>query len=609
MKGRGYNGNMTFRKLAEYLGELEKTPSRLEMTRVLAKLFSEADADEVKIVAYMIQGMLGPKYNNPDMGVAEKQMVKALGGEAGEIFGKTGDLGITVEQLKSQIPNYKSQSNSNKQISTSKVYKKLQEIAKASGLGSQEKKQQLIGELMEQLDPVGAKYAVKMILGKLRGGFSDMTILDALSWIITGDKSLRAEIERIYNVRADLGEVAEIVKEKQSDEAIKRLSVTPIIGTPVLVARAEREKTLALIWERNCPTSLEATKGTAAEHKLDGLRIQAHVKKGEVKLFSRGLENVTVMYPDIVEGLEKQVKEECILDGEMIAVDEKGRYLPFQETVQRKRKYSIKEMAVQVPLKYYVFDVLTAGGESYLDKPNEERWKKLEKLVNPGDVVRLIPRKIVNSVEEMEKFFKEAMAEGTEGIVVKKLDGKYRSGSRDFGWIKYKKSYDETGVADTIDAVVMGYDAGQGKRTVFGIGGFLIGVPDEKTGKLLTIAKVGTGLTDQEWKDLRFKIADSRIKEKPEIYEVSKQMNCDFWVEPKMVVEIKADEITKSPMHSSGYALRFPRLVSFREKKPEEATSIIEMKRLFEIQRSPPHLTSSLPVLFVHGLKSGLRRV
>jgi DNA ligase-1 len=277
----------------------------------------------------------------------------------------------------------------------------------------------------------------------------------------------------------------------------------------------------------------------------------------------------------------------------MIAVDEKGRYLPFQETVQRKRKYDIAETAKRVPLRYYVFDVLIAGGESFLDELNEERWKKLEKLVNTGDVVRLIPRKIVNSVGEMEEFFKEAIAEGTEGIVVKKLDGKYRSGSRDFGWIKYKKSYDETGVADTIDAVVMGYDAGQGKRTVFGIGGFLIGVPDEKTGKLLTIAKVGTGLTDQEWKDLRFKIADSRIKETPENYVVTKQMNCDFWVEPKMVVEIKADEITKSPMHSSGYALRFPRLVSFREKKPEEATSLIEIKRLFEIQRRGGEMSES----------------
>lgn len=574
-KKEGIIGIMTFGRLAEYLEELGKTPSRLEMTRILAKLFTEVGTEEAKIVTYMIQGMLGPKYANPDMGVAEKQMVKALGREAEKVFRETGDLGVTVEKLK----NHPSTSLRASKLLISDVYEKLQEIAQTSGLGSQEKKQQLIGELVDSLDPAGAKYAVKMILGKLRGGFSDMTILDALSWMITGDKSLRPEIERIYNVRADLGEVAKLVMNKDSGFKIHDLKIEPVLGTPVLVARAEREKTLGLIWERNGVC--------AAEHKLDGLRIQAHIKKGEVKLFSRGLENVTAMYPDIVEGLRKQVREECILDGEMIAVDKNGKYLPFQETVQRKRKYDIAETALRVPLFYYVFDVLLAGGESYLDKPNEERWKRLEKIIGRGDTIRLMPRKIVESETEMEKFFKEAVAEGTEGIVVKKLDGVYRSGSRDFGWIKYKKSYDETGIADTIDAVVMGYDTGQGKRTSFGIGGFLIGVPDKNGENYLTIAKVGTGLTDDEWRQLNSKLKNqkSELNVKPENYVVTRQMECDFWVEPTMVVEIKADEITKSPMHSSGFALRFPRLVSFRDKKPEEATSLSELVKIFSIQR------------------------
>ena len=581
---------MYFAELAEYLDRLEKTASRLEMTRILAELFSKVTPEEGKIIAYLSQGLLGPKYNNPDTGMGDKQVVKALillDSDVEKIFKETGDLGKTVEKIKSQITNNKSQTNHKLQITN--VYGRLVQIAKVGGSGSVDEKSRLLGELIGDLDSVGAKYAVKMILGKLRTGFSDMTVLDALSYMIAGDKSLRENIEQIYNVRADLGETVRLIKSLKSQDALKTLKIDPVVGMPVLVARAERAKTVAEIWERNGVS--------AAEHKLDGLRIQAHVFKSEIlnskfqteiKLFSRGMENVTAMYPDIVEGLSKQIKVDCILDGEMIAVGEDGKYRPFQETVQRKRKYNILEMMESVPLKYYVFDVLSAGGKSFLEEPNEKRWNKLESIVSVsvrGDTVKLMPRIIVKSEKGIQDFFDEALGEGTEGIVVKKLDGTYKSGSRDFTWIKYKKSYDESAMADTIDAVIMGYDVGQGKRVGFGIGDFLIGVYDDKTESFKTIAKVGTGLTDEEWKQVKLSVDSCQLPVKPESFDVSKSMEVDVWCKPKIVVEILADEITKSPMHTSGLALRFPRLVSFREKKPEDATSIGELNRLFMLQK------------------------
>jgi DNA ligase 1 len=561
---------MKFCELALYLEKLEGTSSRLSMTEILAELFSKVDASEGKIVAYMVSGMLGPKYNNPDSGMAGKQVIKAIkllsNGDVEKIFKEVGDLGKTVERL---------QTKTSSSLQVVDVYQRLLEIAESSGTGSQDKKQELLVGLIKELDGVSAKYAVKMILGKMRGGFSDMTVLDSLSWMKTGNKSLREDIEKIYNVRADLGEVVKLVKE---NDDISGLRVDPEAGTPILVARAERAKSTEEIWGRVGPEA-------ACEHKLDGLRIQAHVMKGKVMLFSRGMENVTAMYPDIVEGLRKQVGVECILDGEMIAVDRDGKYLPFQETVQRKRKYGILEMVAEVPLKYYTFDVLSAGGKSFLDEPNEVRWKKLTGLINGGETVKLMPRKIVKSGKEIEEFFFESLGEGTEGVVVKKLDGIYRSGSRDFNWIKYKKSYDESSLSDTVDAVVMGYDVGQGKRAAFGIGDFLIGVYEPKDDRYYTIAKIGTGLTDEEWKQLNVKCKMYNVKSKPENYEVTRQMECDYWVKPEIVVEVKADEITRSPMHSTGYALRFPRLISWREKKPEDATSVSEIKRLFEMQK------------------------
>lgn len=588
---------MVFSEFAEYLEKLEATSSRVEMTKILAELFDKATPEDARLIAYMTQGKLGPAYNTPDFGVAEKQALKAIvrvaDGNAEDLFKRTGDLGITIEQLKLSASAKSMGGQVYSKLQIAKVHEKLMDIAKAGGAGSQEEKISLLAELLTGLDARSAKYAVKIVLGKLRTGFSSMTVLDALSWMMAGDKSLRNLIEQIYNVRADLGDVARLIKlqftnsnkQKISKSQFPKISVDPVIGTPVLTAQAEREKSPEEIWERVKPDA-------AAEHKLDGLRIEAHVKKSQnsksksqIFLFSRGLENVTNMYPDIVEGLEKQINVDCILDGEMIAVGQDGNYLPFQETVQRKRKHDIEEMRKTVPLKYYCFDCLYWDKTNMIGKTNTERRERLEKIIQQGETVRLMPRKTVHSPEDIELFFRDALARGTEGTVVKKMDSNYQSGARNFNWIKYKKSYAKSSLADTIDAVVMGYDAGQGKRSDFGIGDFLIGVYDSATDKYLTIAKIGTGLTDDEWRSVKAKCDSLKTAEKPKNFEVTKMMDADVWCKPKIVVEIMADEITKSPMHSAGLALRFPRLISFREKEAENATNLKELEKLYSLQK------------------------
>ncbi len=560
---------MRFSELAGYLEKLEGTSSRNEMTVILAELFAKTSPVDARLVAYLTQGKLGPAYNSPDFGVADKSMLKALGSESKVIFNKLGDLGLVIEQIKSKKQNSKAQTNSN--IKIQNVYDRLGKIADVSGTGSQEAKQRMIADLLADLDPVSAKYAVKIILGKLRTGFSDMTVLDSLSWMLVGSKKLKPQIENMYNVRADLGEIAGQIKQYRQPRQLN-----PEIGTPILMARCERAKTPQDIWERNNVCALE--------YKLDGLRIQAHIAD-TVTLFSRGLENVTHMYPDICEGLLRQIKHQCIVEGEMIALDPKGNFLPFQETVVRKRKYDIGDMTKKVPLSIFLFDVLMIDGKNVMHETNENRREKLEKLYLASDTVKLMPRTIAKSTKDIEMFFEKAIRDGTEGIIAKKLDGEYQAGARDFSWIKYKKSYAKSTMADTLDVVVMGYDEGQGKRSKFGIGDFLAGVYDPKHDKYLTIAKVGTGLTDEEWRRIASSLKSQITSSKPSNYEVSKQMNCDHWVSPKIVVEILADEITKSPMHSSGWALRFPRLVSFRDKKPQDATTIAELANMLKLQQ------------------------
>jgi len=556
---------MKFKELAEYLQKLESTASRIEMTKILAGVFKQASPEDAQIIAYLSAGKLGPPYANPDMGVADKMMLRALGDKALDLFKKLGDLGLVAQEV----------SKGKGDLSIKEVHEKLVEIATASGSGSQEKKQVLIRDLMSNLDSLSAKYTTRIILSKLRVGFSDMTVLDSLSWMVKGDKSLRPEIERMYNVRADLGEIAKKIRSNPKPEKI-----APKIGIPILMARAERATSAGQIWGRNGRC--------AAEYKLDGLRIQAHVAGDKVLLFSRGLEDVSSMYPEVVAGLKKYLKKPAIVEGEMIALTKDGKFLPFQETMQRKRKYDIESMSGKIPLTIYLFDALVVDGKSIMDEPNEKRRAVLENIVAEGGgtvPVLLMTRTIVESVTDIERFFKRALQDGTEGIIAKRLQGPYQAGARDFNWIKYKKSYDQSALADTVDAVVMGYDVGQGKRVGFGIGDFLIGVYDATADCYLTIAKIGTGLSDEEWRRMKKEIDAIKAPERPSNYEVKKEMSVDVWAKPKIVVEVQADEITKSPMHSSSYALRFPRLISWREKQPREATSTTELSRLYDLQK------------------------
>ena len=294
------------------------------------------------------------------------------------------------------------------------------------------------------------------------------------------------------------------------------------------------------------------------------------------------------MYPDVIEGIKKQITaDEVIFEGEAIGFDPKtGSFLPFQDTVQRKRKYDIAEKALEIPLKLFCFELLYADGKDYIHTPFIERRKRLEEIIHTTkdvskDTVLIAPHELISEGVNIELNFEDAIARGLEGIIAKKLDGIYQPGARGWNWIKFKRSYSSK-IEDTIDCVVMGYDAGKGKRTDFGIGAFLVGVYDNKQEKYLTIAKIGTGLTDEEWREIFVKSQKIRVKEKPSVYDVEKGMECDVWLDPYLVVEIKADEITKSPIHTAHLALRFPRLQRFRDdKKADDATTLSEMESMF----------------------------
>jgi len=916
---------MKFSELAIYFDKIQQNSSRLEITRILAELFNKLTPDEIEKVVYLLQGRVRPAYEGIDFGMAEKTIIKsclsALNIEKNYFekeFKKIGDLGKTIEKFKNEIHSFEEGD-----LEINKVYEIFYRIATVSGTGSQEIKTSLLSQLIRQLDPTSSRFLVRLPTGIIRMGFSDMTVLDAYSFMLSGDKSWRPIIEKYYHVRPELGYIGKLIKqgginslknigpkvftpiimmkaERMSsareildqigaclvepkfdgfrcitghtpiyvkskgyisvkdvninDEVLthkgtfekvlftnKRLidkkeklfklhpylgdSIKITEGHPILVFKnnkdewipveqiktgdelifpkpnlsefskngyidkyfnlidesgyqkkikinkdfyqflgfwlgdgftnefhntervgitfnAKTEKNLAarykkiimnlfqiskiseyshdggltLYWRdkpmrlwlsqyfrrewkgKNIPEwfsyiskenflaflngwiesdgaishgggykIVTKERDVAAFAQLLGLRhgviiglhkirvkikstnfigtyyeliipgttryarvlndriiikvlrnekikkdprlnlynlqvknnesycsglvalhnCQIHKKSNQIEIFSRSLEKVTFMYPDIVEGLKKQVKaSEIIIEGEAIGYNPKTKdFLPFQETVQRKRKYDIADKSKEIPLKFFAFELLYKNGKNYINEPFFKRREILEESIITTKNISVDTILIANQEEvvkegRLEAMFDEAVKKNLEGVLAKKKDGVYKPGAREWNWIKYKKSYSSK-INDTIDCLVMGYDYGKGKRTVFGIGAFLVGVLDEEKQNYLTIAKIGTGLTDEEWRELHLKSKIQMTKSKPENYLVDKMMDCDVWVTPSIVVEIRADEITKSPVHTAGYALRFPRLERFRDdKKPEDVTSLIELRSM-----------------------------
>lgn len=597
---------MKFSDLATYFEKIEQTNSRLIITEVLSDLFKKLHADEIDKAVYLLMGRVVPLYEKVEFGMAEKMVMKSVLAALqidkktlDKEYNKYGDVGKAVVQLKKEIRSF-----DEKDLSVSEVYTQLYAMAKAGGAGSQEIKMNILASMIRQLDPLAAGYLVRIPQGTMRLGFSDMTILDAFSWMLTGDKSLRPDIERAYHVRPDLGYIGKTLKQKGSEGLSL---VKPTVFTPILMMRAERLSSPEEIVKKIGPCIIEA--------KYDGFRLQIHYKKkkghdAEVRLYSRNLEDVSFMYPDVVEGVKKEVRaDEIIFEGEAIGFDSNsGTFLPFQLTSQRKRKYDIVEKAKEIPLKVFAFELLYVDGMNYMQTPLRERRRIMEKQVKvTGDIhtdtILITPEKIEDDPKHIELLFDDAISRGLEGIIAKKLDGIYQPGARGWNWIKFKRSYSAK-IDDTIDCLIMGFDYGKGKRAGFGIGAFLVGVRDEKEDRYVTVAKIGTGLTDEEWKELKQNTEKLETVKKSPFYEVDKMMNCDIWVKPKIVVEIKADEITRSPVHTAGrvmkasksgsafevdtpgFALRFPRLIRFRtDKRPEEVTSLKEVEDMCAMQK------------------------
>ena len=602
---------MTFSKFSQkLLKPLEATSSKLEQTALLAEFLKQlqpdlAEPSEVKPYLYLSLGQLGPVYANPQTNVGIAFMLRALAqlhpSEGQSLFGdagadptelkrlskrykQLGDIGSLAQEVKEQFTNQSYADNFEKSnLDVLEVFNFLIELTQTSGEGSQEEKVYQLAQLFKQIDPLSSRFVSRIVLGNLRLGFSDKTWLDALSWYLSGDKSHRAVLDQTYQRHPDIGATAEKVV-GGGLEAAAQLDVT--LGVPVIPALADRLKT---------SQEMIAKMGEVfVEPKYDGTRVQIHwdADKQELHTFTRNLEENTLMFPELKRLLEDINAQSVILDCEAVGYDPATNGLVvFQQTIKRKRKHDIEAVMAEIPLRFFVFDLLYLDGKSLLRFPLEERKAKLKSIlssVHSADLV-LSPYIKTSDPVELREFHTEQLLNGYEGVVVKKLQGNYEAGRKAFNWVKFKEAEGTTAkLSDTIDAVVVGYYYGRGKRTAFGLGAFLIAIQNEKSDHLVTIAKIGTGLTDDQWREMKQR-ADDVLAERGSVsantanlsVEIPDLLTPDVMLPPGIVVEVAADEITQSPTHTAGLALRFPRLVKFRDDKSvEQITTLAEMEKI-----------------------------
>ncbi|MDH3515535.1 MAG: ATP-dependent DNA ligase [Nitrosopumilus sp.] len=583
---------MEFSILANAFYKMESTRKRLELTQFLVELFEKTPENVIAKIVYLLQGKLRPDFEGIELGVAEKLAIRSISKSSGmpvkrieNEYRRSGDLGHAASTILAQ----KTQTTFLvEDITIERVYETLFKIANLEGSHSQDMKMKYISSLLNDANPLEASYILKILLGTLRLGIAENTVMDALAIKFSGNKENRKKLQHAYNVSSDLGKVAETIATKglEGVEKFEILLFNPI--RPMLADRVKSEK----------ETIEKMENEFAAEYKLDGERVQLHIEGQKVVLFSRSLENISSYYPDIIEKIPKSVQgDNMILEAEVVAINENtGEFLPFQELMHRRRKYKIEKAVTKYPITVNFFDILYHNGKSCLKLAYKKRREKLENQVKEDEFAKCIPMCIIRNENELAEFMENSINAGSEGLMLKMLDKPYQAGSRGSHWLKLKREY-QNELGDSLDLVVIGGYFGKGRRTG-NYGTLLLATYDDDDDEFTSICKVGTGFSDEDLDQL-YQILHPKvtIKKNPR---VNSDMEADVWFEPELVIEVVASDITLSPIHKSardkirkntGLALRFPKFTGkIRiEKAAEDASTNEEVIMLFKKQNKVAH--------------------
>ncbi len=553
---------MELSKLVEHLEKVESTQASLEKIDILSGLYSESE-DDLEDVVMLSLGRISPAWQDSDLGISSKSVVDIIAMASGrkeeeieEVWKTSGDLGDAAEEM---VENKKQQRLMTKELTVEKVMNRLQKVSEMEKQGisqsvSQDKKKKLLADLLSSAEPREARYLTRMMLENLRIGIGEGTVRDALDQaFLNGEHS--ELVQQAYDYSNDFRQVAKA--SRKGTEELDKIDLQ--LFRPVKSMLAQKVESI----EDGFDTVGEPA---AVDFKYDGLRAQIHVKEGEVKIFTRRLENITDQFPDVKKYVEKQVdSENCIIDSEIVGMKD-GEVIPFQRLSKRiKRKYEIEKLRNEIPVELRPFDLIYEE-ESLMEKPYSERWKRLEEVIDENEDVRLADHIETSSVEDVNEMQQSSLGENHEGVMMKSLDAEYKPGSRVGYMVKLKP------VMETLDLAIIGAQWSEGRKSGW-LGRLKLGCWNDETGEYEMVGRMSSGLTDEQLEEVTERL-------KPLI---KSEEGRDVELRPEVLVEVEYEEIQESPTYESGFALRFPRLKSFRDDK-EEADSKEKLENLYDSQ-------------------------
>ena len=541
--------------------ELSKISSRISKIDLVASFLNRLNSDEIAPAVRMIIGDVFPAWDQREFEVSGTTLFKVLQNLTGispseylDFFNRTGDVGSSFKAIFEVKRKPVQKLLFEKPLTILEVYRILEEIAKATGVGSRKRKERLLESLLSRASPLESKYIVKLIIGERRHGFGEGLMEEAIAKAFNVPSIF---IRKANMLISDIGYVAKRAK-LSGVSGIRDIGI--VVFHPIKPMLAEDVKRVG-------DALLEFGGVAAFEIKPDGARVQIHKKNDRVEIYSRRLTNVTKSLPEILEIIRNNVSaREVIVEGEVIAVGTDGKPLPFQYVMRRFRRVKgIEEAMIEIPVKLYLFDVLYVDGSSLIDMSYLERRKTLENIIPKS---MLIDQIVTRDVEVARQFFKSAIENGHEGVVAKDLDAPYTPGIRGRKWLKIKAT------PETLDLIIVAAEYGYGYRYKW-LSDYYLAARDEETGELLVIGKCFTGLSDEEIKWMTEQLEKIAIMRRGRT----------VIIQPKIVVEVAFSEIQKSPHYESGFALRFARITRIRtDKSPEEADTIQRVKQIFEEQ-------------------------
>ena len=542
---------MYYEELVNIYSQLEKTTKRLEKVDIISEFLKSIKKEELGKIINLLQGKVYADWEELKLGMSERLVLKVINQTTGisqdkieDLWKKKGDLGKVAEKL---IRNKQQTTLARKKLTLEKVYENLRRLSEFEGEGTVGKKVSLVSELLSNSNPEDARHIVNTVIGDLRVGVATGIIRDSIAKAFNKDVK---EVEESYNISIDYGKVAESCMGGE-------LEINLIPGRPI--------KLMLAIKAEGIEEAFKAVgKPAQCEYKLDGFRLQCHFDGKEIKLFTRSMENVSKQFPDVVGYLKENIKaKNYIIDSEAAGINDKGKYLPFQNISQRiKRKYDIERVANEFPVELNIFDIMYYNNENLMNEPLPKRRKILEKIVKEKNGKIVLTKKIVTDDENrVKKFYDEALKDGTEGLIVKNLKSSFKPGRYVNGWVKLKP------ILEPLDLVITGATWGEGKRSDW-LSSFIVSC--KKDDSFLEIGRVGSGVKEKS-EGIKFSELTKELKKL-----IIKSSRKEVLVQPKIIVQVNYEEIQKSPSYNSGYALRFPRITVLRVDKGLDDVDTLE---------------------------------